>query len=116
MSQATTQILLPRISYSGADSVTGAPVAAASYYLSSQNLQTLSWNLMLFLGIINVQATLVDHPGESDWFTVYTIDSITIPDALTQISYCNIQGNFVWMRAKIEQFTSGDILNVKVSY
>jgi hypothetical protein len=116
MSQATTQILLPRTSYTGANSVIGTPVPAASYYLSSQNLQTLTWNLVLFLGIINVQATLVDSPTEDDWFTVYSIDSVTIPVALTQVSYYNIQGNFVWMRAKIENFTAGDILNVKVSY
>jgi hypothetical protein len=116
MSQATTQILLPRTSYTGVSTITGTPVPAASYYLSSQNLQTLTWNLVLFLGIIKVQATLVDAPTEDDWFTVYTIDSATIPVALTQVSYYNIQGNFVWMRAKIEQFVAGDILNVKVSY
>lgn len=116
MSQATTQILLPVTSYTNSSSVIGNPVPAASYHLSSQNLQTLSWNLSAFAGIINIQATLVDSPNEQDWFTVYTMDSATIPIPVTKIGYHNLQGNFVWMRATIERFLTGRILNLKVSY
>jgi len=112
MSQITTQILFPQTVYNNVSTVTGERKPAANYHLGNRDTQTLLWNLSNVSGRIFIQATLVENPLGSDWFTVHTIQATN----LTQISYANIQGNFVWMRAQINMFTQGTIQSIKVSY
>lgn len=112
MSQTTTQILFPQTVFNNMSTVTGERKPAASYYLGNKDTQTLLWNLTGVSGKIIVQASLVDNPLGTDWFIVHTIEASN----LTQISYTNIQGNFVWMRAQINLFTQGTIQSIKVSY
>jgi hypothetical protein len=112
MSQITTQILFPQTTYSNLSTVTGERRPAANYHLGNRDTQTLLWNLSGVTGRILIQATLVENPIGSDWFTVYTIDA----NNLTQISYANITGNFVWIRAQINMFSQGTIQSIKVSY
>ena len=112
MSQITTQILLPQTTYSSISTVTGDKKPAANYFLGNRDKQTLYWNLSGVTGKISIQASLVENPSGTDWFTVYRIDA----NNLTQINYENIIGNFVWMRAQINLFTQGTIQSIKVSY
>lgn len=112
MSQITTQILLPQTPYSNMSTVTGDKKPAANYYLGNRDKQTLYWNLTSVTGTILIQATLVENPVPTDWFTVYTITA----NNLTQINYTNIEGNFIWMRAQINLFSTGTIQSIKVSY
>ena len=112
MSQITTQILLPQTPYNNISTVTGDRKPAANYHLGNRDTQTLLWNLVGVSGKILIQATLVENPIGSDWFTVHTIQA----NNLAQINYTNIQGNFVWMRAQINMFSQGTIQSVKVSY
>jgi hypothetical protein len=116
MAQTSTLILFPQTSFNGSNYlIRGAKQPAASYYLSGANLQTITWNLTSVTGTLTIQASLVNSPNEStdtDWFTVYTFSD----EMLTEISYTNITGNFIWIRAKISSFTNGVIQNVKVSY
>jgi hypothetical protein len=51
-------------------------------------------------------------PTDGDWFEVHSIDA----DGLTQISYQNVTGNFVWIRVVISNFSAGVIQHIKVSY
>ena len=118
MAQATTLQLLPQVSYNDT-SVVGGMISgdkqpAASYYLGNKDLQTVTWNLTTFTGVIMIQASLAENPSDinDDWFTVANI----VGSDTTQVSYQNINGNFVWIRANVTGFTRGVIQNVKVSY
>jgi hypothetical protein len=95
------------------NSFEGTQQQAASYNLGSKDWQTVTWNLTGVTALIAIQATLAESPEETDWFTVYNISAV---NGLNQVSYANIQGNFVYMRAVVSGFTAGVIQNVKVSY
>ena len=92
--------------------VNDTPVKGVSFYRSSKTFQSISWDLTNFVGTVEIQATLVEEPEESDYFAIYTIgDGIT---PLTVVGgTASIQGNFVWVRAK-PQIVSGtvDLLTV----
>ena len=116
MAQATTLILLSQLSSDNQSVIgytfNGEKQQAASYYFGNKDLQTLTWTLTAFTGLVSIQATLVEDPSEDDWFTAYTIPG----NNTTQTSYHNLAGNFVWLRAKITGFQQGVIQSIKVSY
>lgn len=113
MAQTTTQILLPQTPYTQADpNVYGDKKEAAGYYIANKNLQTLTWNLTNVTGTVLVQASLATDPQESDWFAVYSLPC----NGLTQTSFYNLTGNFVWIRAAVINFTQGVVQYIKVSY
>jgi hypothetical protein len=116
MSQTTTVILLPQTAYNviNKSSFIGQKQPAAGYHQGSRNLQTMTWKLTGFSGILRIQASLSETPTEADWFEVYKIDAV--PGPLTQTSFHNLTGNFVWLRASINLFTGGVIQHLKVSY
>ncbi len=128
MSQATTLILLPQTAYvnpgNGAPyTVTGNSQPAAAYYLGNQDLQTVTYGLSNCTGNIVIEATLASTPSNSDWFRVYELEananaaSNSAPEiASNATAYTNIEGNFVYVRAKIEDFQGGVVNFVKVSY
>jgi hypothetical protein len=88
-------------------------VPAANYYGGQGALQTVTYQLQDFVGVITVEATLNDLQDSAPWFEVATIgdgstaDSGTIPTT--------VLGNFVWLRAHIVGFDSGT-LTITVSY
>jgi hypothetical protein len=96
---------------------------AASYYVGSKDLQTINVNQVGLTGNIIVQATLATLPVDTDWFNVYTLEANagapanTEPNLNSSVNEAiNIEGNFVWMRAKIQDFASGVLQYVKLSY
>jgi hypothetical protein len=123
MSQSTTLILLPQTTYNpGGLNLPATPIVvgntypAASYYLSSQDMQTVSWSISNFKGTLTLQASLLDTPvTEDDWFTVMNV--VYNDQAGTTInSFNNIIGNYVHIRAKVNNFTQGTVNHIKVSY
>lgn len=128
MSQVTTLILLPQTTYlnpgNGAPyTVTGNTYPAAAYYLGNQDLQTINIGLTACTGNIVIEATLASQPTSTDWFKVYELeaDAAATTDSPDQLAsnarvYTNIEGNFVYMRAKIEDFQAGVVNYVKLSY
>jgi hypothetical protein len=128
MSQATTLILLPETAYvnpgNGAPyTVTGTSNPAAAYYLGNRDLQTVAVKLTQVTGNIVIEASLATSPTNNDWFQVYMLEANanaapnTAPELASNASvYTNIEGNFVYMRAKIEDFNSGILHYVKLSY
>lgn len=116
MAQTTILTLLPQTSHNpSVNVVRGTKQPAASYYLANSDLQTVSWSLNNFSGTVIIQASLVTSPNESndsDWFNVYT-NAVT---STSGVFYSNISGNFVWIRAKLSNFTQGVVQYVKVSY
>ncbi len=122
MSQSTVLQLLPQTVYvnDGTNNpydVTGNTVQAASYYLGSQDLQTLSLNFTEVTGNLVIEASLANPPADGDWFKVYEISANNQANTNANLnSYQNITGNFVNMRAKIEDFAHGTVQYVKISY
>lgn len=83
-------------------------------YASSGGIHTIQYSTTNhFVGSIKMQATLVASPAETDWFDV---DNTTLGDGITpvpdQSHLLNFTGNFVWVRAAITQFTSGQLNRV----
>jgi hypothetical protein len=128
MSQTTTLILLPQTTYlnpgNGASyTVTGATNPAAAFYLGNKDLQTVNINLTNCTGNIVIQASLATTPTDSDWFKVYELEANTnapsgSPSKIASNTsmYTNIDGNFVYMRAKVDGFATGIINFVKLNY
>jgi hypothetical protein len=128
MSQSTTLILFPQTAYinpgNGAPyTVTSNSQPAAAYYLGNRDLQTVNISLTNCTGNIVIEATLAAAPGEIDWFRVFelTANANAVANSAPQIAsnarmYTNIDGNFVYMRAKVEDFQGGGVNFVKLSY
>ena len=128
MSQVTTLILLPQTVYqnpgNGAPyTVTGNSQPAAAYYLGNQDLQTVNYGLTNCTGNIVIEATLANAPTDTDWFKVYELEANAnaAANSAPQIAsnakaYTNIDGNFVYVRAKIEDFNQGAVNYIKISY
>ena len=128
MSQATTLILLPETAYvnpgNGAPyTVTGTSNPAAAYYLGNRDLQTVAVKLTQVTGNIVIEASLATSPTNNDWFQVYMLQANanaapnTAPEIASNASvYTNIEGNFVYIRAKIEDFNAGILHYIKLSY
>jgi hypothetical protein len=128
MSQVTILELLPQTTYDGGGTanvytVTGNAQPAAAYYLGNQDLQTVNIKLSNCSGNIVIEATLDSNSANAQWFSVYELvananaASGSEPyDSSNASIYTNIEGNFVYMRAKIVDFAGGVVNFVKLSY
>jgi hypothetical protein len=130
MSQTTTLILLPQTTWQGNIyanlqyyDVIGDKQPAAAYYLGNKDLQTVNINLAGVTGNIFIQATLATTPVDIDWFNVYELEANAAAPANSAANIAayanegvNINGNFVWMRAKVQDFHSGVVQYIKLSY
>lgn len=128
MSQSTTLILLPETSYqnpgNGAPyTVTGNSQPAAAYYLGNRDLQTVAIKASSLVGNVVIDATLATNPSSTDWFQVYELvananaPSNSAPQIASNASiYTNVEGNFVYMRARIVDLDGGTLNYVKLSY
>ncbi len=128
MSQVTILELLPQTTYDGGGTgniytVTGNSQPAAAYYLGNQDLQTVNIKLANCSGNIIIEASLNSNVSNAEWFKVYELvananaaNGSDPYDASNASIYTNIEGNFVYMRAKIEDFAGGVVSFVKLSY
>lgn len=128
MSQQTTLILIPQTTYlnpgnSAPYTVTGNSHPAAAYYLGNRDLQTVNISLSNCTGNIVLQASLATTPSETDWFDVFKLEAnINAPANSTPYNnsnastYTNVEGNFVYMRALVEDFNNGVVNYIKLSY
>jgi len=118
MGQSTILELLPQTTYNGGGtanvySVTGNSQPAAAYYLGNEDLQTINLKTQDFSGNIVIEATLSANSSTNEYFEVYKLANC----ANANLSmYHNIDGNFVYLRAKIEDFSYGIVNFVKLSY
>jgi hypothetical protein len=128
MSQTTTLIMLPQTSYvnpgnSAPYTVTGNSQPAAAYYLGNRDLQTVNYKLTNVTGNIVIEASLATTPSTNDWFRVYHVEANAnaVANSAPQLAsnasaYTNVEGNFVYLRAKVEDFQGGIVQFIKLSY
>jgi hypothetical protein len=121
--KTTTLQLLPTTTYGtpsgnydgSSEDWSGDRQQAANYYGGFGDLQTIAFYFNGFQGLIRIEATLDSNPTtDSQWFRVYDFDSTST--ATSNNFSTNIVGNFVWIRANVEQFSAGTITKVMMSY
>jgi hypothetical protein len=68
-------------------------------------------------GNIIIEASLSTDPTSIDWFQVYELEANNYSNTNSNASlYTNVSGNFVYMRAKVQDFAGGVVNFVKLSY
>jgi hypothetical protein len=119
---ATVQTMLSNVVYgtasgnydgSSQDFVSDA-VPAASYYAGYGALQTVTYRVIGFTGTITIEATLNDNRDTAVWVDVNTYGDGS--STYTDYHPVNVTGNFVWFRARVQNFDSGEIQFVTVTY
>lgn len=90
-------------------------VPAADYYRGYGGLQTITFSVSDFVGIMHLEATLEENQHTAtSWFNTYTLgDSSSFVSGIYPAS---ITGNFTWMRVRVEQFDAGTINSVSITY
>lgn len=131
---AISEILLDTRTHPGfnTDPVTyyGEAFKGDGYYGLGDGVHTVEIQISGFTGSILIQASLASSPTGSDWFsipltlagsetlvidTTGAISKINVPQiiqyttATTSVKVYNFTGNFVWVRAIVENWTSGAI-------
>jgi hypothetical protein len=88
-------------------------IPAANYYGGQGALQTITYQLQNFVGVITMEATLNDSQESAPWFEIATYgDGSTADNGTIPVT---ILGNFTWLRANITSFESGTI-TITVAY
>jgi hypothetical protein len=91
------------------------PAKAANYYRGQGSIQTVGFRVTNFEGTMHVEATLDNDPLAATWFDTFTFgDGSTTP--LTDYHPEAIQGNFTWVRIRVEGFSGGTIESVTLAY
>lgn len=113
--------------------VTGDQFRGDGYYGRSDGFHTIQVSLNGFIGKIEIQGTLAVDPAEADWFTVelgtgtmsvdttgalaeQNITSIEYTENTTNVKSYNFTGNYVWVRAKVSNWTDGTVNSIKLNH
>ena len=89
-------------------------VRAADYYRGYGGLQTITFTVTNFIGIIYLEATLDPDPNTANWVNAYSIGDNSV--ALTDRHPASIVGNYTWMRVRVELFDAGTINSITIAY
>ena len=86
--------------------LTGSKVRYDSWYGYTDGFGTVMVTFQDFQGKLQVQGTLSLEPSDSDWFTI--TESADYTSEFTGSTSHNIQGNFTFIRAKLNRSHIGD--------
>jgi hypothetical protein len=111
---ALTQYHTPSGAYDGASTGFDSSAVKGPSYYKSKSAATVAVFLNNFVGTIEIQGTLDSDPATAEWTTLQTYGNTTTPTSTTTSS--DIAGNIVWLQAKVNNFTSGTITKIAVSY
>ena len=89
-------------------------VPAANYYRGRGSVQTFLIRVSGFVGTIRLEASLDSLSDSATWFEIYEFGPYVVP--ITDYHPASITGNFVWLRARVEDFETGTIDLVSVTY
>ena len=84
----------------------GSKVRYDSWYGYTDGFGTVMVTFQDFQGKLQVQGTLSLEPSDSDWFTI--TESADYTSEFTGSTSHNIQGNFTFIRAKLNRSHIGD--------
>jgi hypothetical protein len=101
------------------ETVTGEKYKGDGYYGRSDGFHTVQVSVTGFIGRIEMQGTLAVDPAEADWFTVSTASLVSI-DSSNQFNtgsfIYNFTGNYVWIRARVSNWTDGTVNDIKLNH
>ena len=96
--------------------VTGEALRADAWYGYKDGLHTVAFYLENFTGRIYIEASLASEPTSEDWFPVFLngaqaymnypinpLAPIGGPSGDTFVDAFTFQGNFLWLRARIDR-------------
>jgi len=111
-----TEFGVPSGNYDGSSlDWTSNPLQAADYYRGrGSSTQTVTFRLDDFEGRIVVEATLDSDADSAVWFNTFEIGDPEVP--LSDYHPATIQGNFCWLRIRVELFEAGTIQFITVTY
>ena len=106
---------------SGILSVTGDNFKGDGYYGRSDGFHTVQYDLDNFLGTVAIQGTLAIEPTSDDWFNITDTQHIsTTNDSSSSTSdggfIYNFTGNYVWVRAHVDNWTDGTVNFIKLNH
>lgn len=133
----TSTILIPQTTYTGPGSQTlnGEKFKGDGYYGRTDGLHTVQANITGFTGDITFQGTLEIDPSDQDWSTIFiddvnsttlgsvdttgavvqsagsSVSSLALDNETSSLNY-NFTGNYVWIRARITNWTQGIINSI----
>ena len=134
---ANSQILLSANTHPGDSTslLVGDKLKGDGFYGRADGFHTVSWSLNNFTGSVSVQGSLAVDPQDGDWvdipfeivsgdFSVTTTGRVTIQGNITKREYTNdtviesynFKGNFVWVRARIFDWTAGTVNSVLLNH
>jgi hypothetical protein len=113
---STTEYGVPSGNYDGSSQDwSGVSALAADYYQGRGSIQTVTISVTGFEGVIYIEACLDSVSEAANWFSTYQYgDGSSTP--ITDYNVYAIQGNFTWLRARVEAFSGGTINAVTVTY
>jgi hypothetical protein len=122
MTTFTNEALLPPTTYGtpsgnydgSSTSFIGNAIPAANYYGGQGSAQTAIIQATGFVGVVTIEATLNDWTQQALWFEVETYGNANV--ATTDTQAINMIGNFVWLRAKVTDFTAGSLNSANVVF
>lgn len=122
-------------------SVVGDKYKGDGYYGRSDGFHTVQLDLDGFTGTIKIQGTLAVEPTDSDWFPVSlqstagsnisgyvdttgavisTNNSVSVSSLeltlSTETTNYNFVGNYVWIRAIVEDYSAGTINSIRLNH
>lgn len=109
------------------------PIKGDGYFGGSDGFHTVQININEFIGKIEMQGSLASSPQESDWFAVElgtnnmsmdttgliseeNISNVEYRFATTNIKSYNFTGNYVWVRAKVSDWTEGTVNSIRINH
>lgn len=123
---------LPHPGDSTIESHTGEKYKGDGYYGRADGLHTIQVNLSGFLGNIEVQGTLEINPTDADYFPILLGNGQKVDtsgkvstNTVTKLEYTanetssktyNFTGNYVWIRAKISNWTDGTVNSIQLNH
>ena len=112
----TTEYGVPSGNYDGSSQDWASDgVTAANYYRGRGGVQTVTFSVDAFEGVMYLEGCLDFDPVQADWFVTYVYgDGSTIP--LSDYHPETVTGNFTWMRVRVEGFSGGTINSVTITY
>lgn len=98
---------------------TGEKFKGDGFYNRADGFHTVQYVYTEFVGSIKIQATLAVDPQEGDWFSLSETELTTVagfgntePASVSK----NFIGNYIWVRAVIDNWTQGSINKILLSH
>lgn len=119
---ANSEIILSGQTHSGDSipkTVTGDQFKGDGFYSRSDGVHTVQYNVIDFVGIIEMQATLAVNPAPEDWFTISSTShtSTVVNSSESNGSFIkNFIGNYIWVRARVRSWTAGTVSSILLNH